>query len=126
MSVTGESDGQPGGGPQKVGVAHVDVMTGLYAVIAILGAIHHRQQSGVGQYIDLALFDVQVATLANQGMNFLTSGIVPKRLGNAHPNIVPYEAVKTKNLDAIALRYYNMSTSCFDCHQHIRQASYSF
>ena len=97
MSVTGESDAHPGGGPQKVGVAHVDVMTGLYAVIAILGALHHRRQSGVGQYIDLALFDVQVATLANQGMNFLTSGIVPKRLGNAHPNIVPYQAVKTKN-----------------------------
>ena len=91
MSVTGEPDGQP----IKVGVALSDVMTGLYAANAIQAALIHQLRSGKGQYIDLALLDVQVATLANQAMNYLASGNNPKRLGNAHPNIVPYQAFQT-------------------------------
>ena len=91
MSLTGQPDGEP----VKVGVAIVDILTGLYAATAILAAVEHRHRSGVGQWIDLALFDVQVATLANQAMNYLVSGQEPRRLGNAHPNIVPYEALPT-------------------------------
>jgi len=91
MSVTGEADGMP----MKVGVALADVMTGLYAANAIQAALLHRAETGVGQYIDMALLDVQVATLANQAMNFLASGNAPGRLGNAHPNIVPYQAFPT-------------------------------
>jgi crotonobetainyl-CoA:carnitine CoA-transferase CaiB-like acyl-CoA transferase len=91
MSVTGEPDGQP----MKVGVALVDVMTGLYACNAIQAALLHRRETGVGQYIDMALLDVQVATLANQAMNYLASDKPPARFGNAHPNIVPYEAFPT-------------------------------
>ncbi|SIS74680.1 CaiB/BaiF CoA transferase family protein [Neptunomonas antarctica] len=91
MSVTGEPDGMP----MKAGVALVDVMTGLYAANAVQAALLHREETGMGQYIDLALLDVQVATLANQAMNFLASGVSPERLGNAHPNIVPYQAFPT-------------------------------
>jgi crotonobetainyl-CoA:carnitine CoA-transferase CaiB-like acyl-CoA transferase len=91
MSITGERDELPGGGPQKVGVAVADLMTGVYASVAILAALNHRHQSGVGQYIDMALLDVQVAALANMNMNYLVSGTVPKRQGNAHANIVPYQ-----------------------------------
>ncbi|WP_371189397.1 CaiB/BaiF CoA transferase family protein [Thalassotalea maritima] len=94
MSVTGESDQHPAGGPQKVGVAVSDLMTGMYAVSAILAALHHRSLTGQGQYIDLALFDTQVAWLANQASNYLISGEVPERLGSAHPNIAPYQVVK--------------------------------
>lgn len=95
MSITGEKDGQPGAGPQKVGVAVTDIFTGLYATIAIQGALLERQRSGLGQHIDLALFDVQAAVLANQATNFLVGGITPSRMGNAHPNIVPYQAFPT-------------------------------
>ncbi len=91
MSVTGEPDGTP----MKVGVALADVMTGLYACNAVQAALLHREQTGIGQHIDMALLDVQVATLANQAMNFLVGGKPPARLGNAHPNIVPYEAFPT-------------------------------
>ncbi|MBY4677308.1 CaiB/BaiF CoA transferase family protein [Marinobacterium arenosum] len=91
MSITGEPDGMPGGGPQKVGVALTDVLTGMYAATAVLAALAHRGQTGEGQYIDLALLDVQVACLANQALNYRSSGQVPQRLGNAHPNIVPYQ-----------------------------------
>jgi len=91
MSVTGEPDGSP----MKVGVALADVMTGLYACNAIQAALLYRERHGVGQHIDLALLDVQVASLANQAMNFLASRLVPGRLGNAHPNIVPYQAFAT-------------------------------
>lgn len=91
MSVTGERDDLPGGGPQKAGVALTDLMTGMYATIAILAALTHRDRSGEGQYIDMALLDVQVAMLANMGSNYLNSGKAPKRWGNAHPNIVPYQ-----------------------------------
>ena len=95
MSVTGERDDRPGGGPQKVGVAVADVMAGLYAAIAVLAALLHRERAGTGQYIDLALLDVQVATLANVALNYLVSGAVPRRWGNAHANIVPYQVLPT-------------------------------
>jgi len=95
MSVTGEPDDVPGGGPVKVGVAITDLMTGLYATIAILAAVAAREHTGRGDHIDLALLDVQVAMLANQAMNYLASGTPPGRLGNAHPNIVPYQAFPT-------------------------------
>lgn len=84
--------GDPQGAPQKIGVAYADILTGLYAVIAIQAALHQREQTGRGQHIDMALMDVMVGTLANQAMNYLVSGKVPHRLGNAHPNIAPYEA----------------------------------
>ncbi|WP_323844511.1 CaiB/BaiF CoA-transferase family protein [Microbulbifer magnicolonia] len=97
MSITGVPDGQPGAGPQKVGVAVADLMTGMYAVSAVLAAVIHRQRSGVGQHIDLSLLDTQVAWLANQAQNFLTSGRNPERQGTGHPNIVPYQAVASKD-----------------------------
>jgi len=97
MSVTGEPDHLAGGGPVKVGVAIVDIFTGMYAATAVLAALASRERTGVGQHIDLALFDVQVATLANQATNYLVSGRSPKRLGNAHPNIVPYQAFATSD-----------------------------
>jgi formyl-CoA transferase len=91
MSITGERDDRPGGGPQKAGVAISDLMTGLYATVAILAALAHREKSGTGQQIDLALFDTMLGTLANMNMNYLTSGAPPQRAGNAHQNIVPYQ-----------------------------------
>ncbi|MET0497755.1 MAG: CaiB/BaiF CoA-transferase family protein [Steroidobacteraceae bacterium] len=91
MSITGERDDLPGGGPQKVGVAVADITTGMYSTVAILAALAHRNQTGEGQYIDMALLDVQVAMLANMNMNYLVSDKVPKRQGNAHANIVPYQ-----------------------------------
>lgn len=97
MSVTGEPDGTPGGGPVKVGVAIVDIFTGMYAVTSVLAALAHRERTGDGEYIDISLLDVQVATLANQATNYLVSGRSPERLGNAHPNIVPYQALATSD-----------------------------
>ena len=97
MSITGERDGLPGGGPQRVGVPIVDIMTGMYASIAVCAALAHRERTGAGQHIDLALLDTQVAFLANQAMNYLASGEVPGRLGNAHPNIVPYQTFNTRD-----------------------------
>ncbi len=91
MSLTGERDDQPGGGPQKAGVAIADLMTGMYSTIAVMAALTHRDRTGEGQYIDMALLDVQVAMLANMNMNYLASGNAPRRWGNAHPNIVPYQ-----------------------------------
>ncbi|WP_312518837.1 CaiB/BaiF CoA-transferase family protein [Massilia sp.] len=91
MSVTGERDDLPGGGPQKAGVALTDLMTGMYATIAVLAALTHRDRTGEGQYIDMALLDTQVAMLANVGSNYLNSGKAPQRWGNAHANIVPYQ-----------------------------------
>jgi len=91
MSITGERDGLPGGGPQKAGVAVVDVMTGMYATVAILAAVLERQRSGQGQHLDIALLDCEVAMLANQNLNYLTSGEAPRRAGNAHQNVVPYQ-----------------------------------
>jgi len=97
MSITGEPDSAPGGKPVKVGVTVTDVLTGLYAVIAIQGALAHRANTGKGQHIDISLLDVQAAALANQALNYLVSGRAPGRLGNAHPNIVPYEAFQTSD-----------------------------
>ena len=97
MSLTGDPDGEP----QKVGVALTDILTGLYATVGILAALAHREKTGEGQHIDLALLDVQVACLANQAMNYLASGIAPRRLGNAHPNIVPYQTFPTADGDMI-------------------------
>lgn len=101
MSITGEKDGLPGAGAQKVGVAVVDLQTGLYSTIAIQAALLARQQTGRGQYIDMSLFDVQVASLANQGMNYLTSGVSPVRMGNHHPNIVPYQTFMASDKEFI-------------------------
>jgi formyl-CoA transferase len=91
MSVTGERDDLPGGGPQKAGVALTDLMTGMYATVAVLAALTYRDRSGEGQHIDMALLDTQVAMLANMGSNYLNSGKPPRRWGNAHANIVPYQ-----------------------------------
>ena len=101
MSITGEKEGELGASSQKVGVAVVDIQTGLYATIAIQAALISRQQTGVGQYIDMSLLDVQVAGLANQGMNYLSSGIAPQRMGNHHPNIVPYQTFKAQDKEFI-------------------------
>ena len=101
MSITGERDDLPGGGAQRVGIPIADIMTGMYATVAICAALAHREKSGAGQHLDLALLDTQVGILANQGMNYLATGIVPGRIGNAHPNIVPYQPFKTKDGDVI-------------------------
>lgn len=101
MSLTGKPEPEAGAGPVKVGVALTDILTGLYASVAILAALAHRERAGVGQRIDMALLDVQVACLANQAMNYLTTGMAPKRLGNAHPNIVPYQDFPTADGDII-------------------------
>jgi crotonobetainyl-CoA:carnitine CoA-transferase CaiB-like acyl-CoA transferase len=97
MSVTGQPDGMPGAEPMKVGVAFADIFTGLYATIGILGALYHRDRSGTGQFIDVALLDSQVAVMANQALNYLVGGKAPTRLGNAHPNIVPYQTFATRD-----------------------------
>lgn len=101
MSLTGRPEGEDGAGPVKVGVALTDILTGLYSTSAILAALAHRDQGGPGQHIDMALLDVQVACLANQAMNYLTTGVSPRRLGNAHPNIVPYQDFPTADGDFI-------------------------
>jgi len=101
MSVTGRADDEEGAGPQKVGVALTDILTGLYAGNAIMAALLHREKTGQGQHIDLALLDVQVACLANQAMNYLVSGKAPRRMGNGHPNIVPYQDFPTADGDMI-------------------------
>jgi formyl-CoA transferase len=101
MSITGERDDLPGGGPQRVGIPIADIMTGMYATVAICAALAHRETSGAGQHLDLALLDTQVGVLANQGMNFLATGQPPGRIGNAHPNIVPYQPFRTKDGDVI-------------------------
>lgn len=95
MSVTGQPEGTPGSEPLKVGVPVSDLFTGLYATVSVLAALHHRERTGEGQHIDCALLDTQVAVLANQGMNWLVGGQVPKRLGNGHPNVVPYRCFAT-------------------------------
>jgi crotonobetainyl-CoA:carnitine CoA-transferase CaiB-like acyl-CoA transferase len=97
MSITGERDELPGGGPQRVGVPIVDIMTGMYATVAVCAALAHRERGGTGQYIDVALLDTQVAFLANQAMNYLATGVAPVRLGNTHPNIVPYQTFRTRD-----------------------------
>lgn len=101
MSVTGRADDEPGAGPVKVGVAVTDILTGLYASNAVLAALAERERSGLGQHIDLALLDVQVACMANQSLNYLTTGQAPARMGNAHPNIVPYQDFPSADGDFI-------------------------
>lgn len=101
MSLTGRAENEEGAGPVKVGVALTDILTGLYSTAAILAALASREQTGEGQHIDMALLDVQVACLANQAMNYLTTGVSPRRLGNAHPNIVPYQDFPTADGDFI-------------------------
>ncbi|PJX25261.1 CoA transferase [Advenella sp. S44] len=95
MSITGTPDGKPGAGPQKVGVALTDILTGMYAATGILAAVIKSRATGTGQHIDVSLLDVQIASLANQAMNYLVGGQAPQRLGNAHPNIVPYQDFRT-------------------------------
>ena len=97
MSVTGERDDRPGGGPQRAGVALADILSGMYASVAILAALRHRDAGGGGQQIDIGMLDVQVAVLANQGMNYLTTGKAPVRTGNGHPNIAPYQRFPTSD-----------------------------
>ncbi|MCB1994430.1 MAG: CoA transferase, partial [Rhodoferax sp.] len=101
MSVTGERDGQPGGGPQKVGIPIVDLMTGMYTAVAVLGALAQRERTGLGETIDIGMLDVQVATLSNQAMNYLVSGRTPRRTGNAHPNIQPQDVFRCADGDLI-------------------------
>ncbi len=101
MSVTGEKDGVPGAGPQKVGVAVADVMTGLYSTVAIQAALLAREKTGRGQHCDMALLDVQVAALGNQSQNYLSTGRSPGRQGNAHVNIVPYQVFTASDMDFI-------------------------
>ncbi|HTE16511.1 MAG TPA: CaiB/BaiF CoA-transferase family protein [Burkholderiales bacterium] len=101
MSITGERDDVPGGGPQKVGVAIADLMTGMYSTVGIVSALHERNASGKGQYIDMALLDTQIAWLANQNANYLIGGEVPQRMGNAHPNVMPYQTFRTEDGDII-------------------------
>ncbi len=95
MSITGERDDLPGGGPQKAGVAITDLTTGLYSTISILAALNHRNATGEGQFIDMALSDSAIALMANMNMNYLTSGVLPIRHGNAHPNLLPYQVFET-------------------------------
>src|SRR5690606_39188197 len=93
MSITGPADGEP----QKVGVAVTDIFTGLYSVIAIQAALRHAEKTGEGQHIDMALLDTQISVLANQNLNYLVSGTAPTRMGNAHPNIAPYEVLPVRD-----------------------------
>lgn len=97
MSITGQPDGAPGAEPMKIGVAFADIFTGLYCTIAIQAALFHRERTGEGQFIDVALLDTQVGVLANQALNYLVGGKAPTRLGNAHPNIVPYQTFATRD-----------------------------
>ncbi|NLY27281.1 MAG: CoA transferase [Alcaligenaceae bacterium] len=97
MSITGERDDLPGGGPQKAGVAVTDLFTGMYATVAILAALQERHRSNLGQHIDMALLDCHVAMLANQNLNYMTTGVAPTRAGNAHQNVVPYQVFAAKD-----------------------------
>jgi len=97
MSITGERDDLPGGGPQKAGVAVTDIITGMYATVAILAALQERNRSGLGQHLDIALLDSHISMLANQNLNFMTSGVAPTRAGNAHQNVVPYQVFKASD-----------------------------
>ena len=101
MSVTGEPDDAPGGGPQRAGVPIADIITGMYASIAICAALAHRERSGEGQHLDLALLDSQIALLAYQNTNYFATGVPPRRIGNLHPNIVPYQPFRAADGDVI-------------------------
>ena len=97
MSVTGERDDLPGGGPQKVGLPIVDILTGMYTAVAVLAALARRQETGRGEYIDIGMLDVMVSTLCNQAMNYLVTGKTPRRAGNKHPNIQPQDVFPTRD-----------------------------
>jgi crotonobetainyl-CoA:carnitine CoA-transferase CaiB-like acyl-CoA transferase len=97
MSVTGEPDNAPGGGPQRAGIPVADIITGMYASVAICAALAHRAESGKGQHLDLALLDSQIAFLAYQNTNYFATGVAPKRIGNLHPNIVPYQPFRSSD-----------------------------
>jgi crotonobetainyl-CoA:carnitine CoA-transferase CaiB-like acyl-CoA transferase len=97
MSITGERDDLPGGGPQKAGVAVTDIITGMYASVGILAALQERNHSGLGQHLDIALLDCHISMLANQNLNYMTTGEAPVRAGNAHQNVVPYQVFKTSD-----------------------------
>lgn len=129
MSITGERDDLPGGGPQRVGIPIADIMTGMYSTIAICAAIAHREKSGAGQHLDLALLDTQVGILANQGMNYLATGQAPGRIGNAHPNIVPYQPFKTRDGDVILAcgndNLFNKFCEVAGCPELARDARFS-
>jgi formyl-CoA transferase len=101
MSVTGEPDGAPGGGPQRAGVPIADIITGMYASIAICAALAHRERTGEGQHLDLALLDSQIALLAYQNTNYFATGVPPARIGNLHPNIVPYQPFRAADGEVI-------------------------
>ncbi|MFY8196419.1 MAG: CaiB/BaiF CoA transferase family protein, partial [Novosphingobium sp.] len=101
MSVTGLPDGEPGSGPMKVGIPISDLTTGLYASISVLAALNHRHATGEGQRIDLALLDTQVALLANQASNWLNGGVAPRRMGNEHPTVVPYQDFNCSDGDVL-------------------------
>jgi crotonobetainyl-CoA:carnitine CoA-transferase CaiB-like acyl-CoA transferase len=101
MSITGEADGRPGGGPQKVGVPILDLMTGMYTAVAVLAALAGREVTGTGDYIDVAMLDVQAAVLANQAMNYLMTGRTPRRQGNRHPNIMPQDVFRCRDGDVV-------------------------
>jgi crotonobetainyl-CoA:carnitine CoA-transferase CaiB-like acyl-CoA transferase len=101
MSVTGEPDDAPGGGPQRAGVPIADIITGMYASIAICAALAHRERSGKGQHLDLALLDSQIALLAYQNSNYFATGVPPRRIGNLHPNIVPYQPFRCADGEVI-------------------------
>ncbi|MFQ3789591.1 CaiB/BaiF CoA transferase family protein [Halomonas sp. A29] len=107
MSITGAADGEPGAGPQRVGMAVADLTTGMNATIAILGALHHRHLTGEGQYIDMALLDVQVGWLANQAQNYFCSGTPPTRTGEYHPNLVPYQPFPTADGEKVIIAIGN-------------------
>jgi crotonobetainyl-CoA:carnitine CoA-transferase CaiB-like acyl-CoA transferase len=129
MSITGERDDLAGGGAQRVGIPIADIMTGMYTTIAICAAIAHREKSGVGQHLDLALLDTQVGVLANQGLNYLATGKAPGRIGNAHPNIVPYQPFKTKDGDVILAcgndNLFNKFCEVADCQDLAKDPRYS-
>jgi crotonobetainyl-CoA:carnitine CoA-transferase CaiB-like acyl-CoA transferase len=101
MSITGEADGRPGGGPQKVGIPILDLMTGMYTTVAVLAALAGREVSGEGDHIDVAMLDVQTAVLANQAMNYLMTGRTPQRQGNRHPNIMPQDVFSCRDGDVV-------------------------
>lgn len=107
MSITGTAEGDPGAGPQRVGMAVSDLTTGMNATIAILGALHHRHTTGLGQYIDMALLDVQVSWLANQALNYFCSGTPPTRTGEYHPNLVPYQPFPTSDGEKVIIAIGN-------------------
>ncbi|QOR40331.1 CoA transferase [Billgrantia diversa] len=107
MSITGAADGEPGAGPQRVGMAVADLTTGMNAAIAILGALHHRHLTGEGQYIDMALLDVQVSWLANQAQNYFCSDTPPTRTGEYHPNLVPYQPFPTADGEKVIIAIGN-------------------